>query len=73
MSSGFVGKKTIMIDSAEDQCGDIATLLEMLTNILSKDYIDFGTPGKAFSIVMGLCIIVITTLQGLIMYYRVVT
>ena len=40
-----IGKRSVTVDSEEDQFRDILTLMELLTNILSKDVIDFGEPG----------------------------
>ena len=41
-----IGKRSITVDMEEDQFRDILTLMELLTNILSKDIIDFGDQGK---------------------------
>ena len=41
-----IGKRSITVDMEEDQFRDILTLMELLTNILSKDVIDFGDAGE---------------------------
>ena len=41
-----IGKRSVTVDMEEDQFRDILTLMELLTNILSKDVIDFGDPGE---------------------------
>ena len=40
------GRKMPSKDVEEDQFGDILTLMEMLTNLLSKDFIDFSYAGR---------------------------
>ena len=40
-----VGRLIVTKDVEEDQYQDILTMLQLLTNTLSKDFIDFGDTG----------------------------
>ena len=42
------GKRTISKESEEDQFKDILLLMELLTNLLSKDFIDLAPTGWFF-------------------------
>ncbi len=41
-----LGVRSVTVDAEEEQFRDILTLMELLTNILSKDVIDFGDQGQ---------------------------
>lgn len=41
----FVGRRTVSDDEEEDRYNDILLMMELLTNLLSKDFIDFSDPG----------------------------
>ena len=44
----FSGKYTKLLVSEEDQCEDLVFFIRMLTNLTTKDYLDFTQqPGEA--------------------------
>ena len=45
-SAHNVGKRSVSKDGEEEQFRDLQLLMELLTNLLSKDYIDLAPPGK---------------------------
>lgn len=47
----LIGRVIVAKDAEEDQFSDLLTLMEMLTNLLSKDFIDFGVSGKMHIII----------------------
>ena len=48
--TSLTGPRTIDPSGEEDQFSDILTLIELLTHLLSKDYIDFDVTGKFWNV-----------------------
>lgn len=40
-----VGRRTVGDDEEEERYNDILLMMELLTNLLSKDFMDFSDPG----------------------------
>ena len=47
----LTGRQNLSKDTEEDQFASILTLMEILTNLLSKDFIDFATGKQVRAVV----------------------
>lgn len=46
----IVGRRTVGDDEEEERYNDILLMMELLTNLLSKDFMDFSDPGMYSSL-----------------------
>lgn len=61
-----LGRHSLEVAAEEDSFSDIQLLMELLTNLLSKDFIDLSPPGKENH---NISINILTYIQLLILYF----